>query len=77
MSWNYRILAFEENDEMVLQICEVYYDNENNPNAYGDKCIVGSTEGKDGLKWLLSKYKEALHKPILYGGDRFPKEYIE
>lgn len=77
MSWNYRILAFEQEDETVLQICEVYYNDENIPDGYTDKNTVISTEGKEGLRWVLSKYREALKKPILYGGDKFPSEYKE
>ncbi len=77
MSWNYRVLAFVQEDETVLQICEVYYDDENKPNGYTDKNTIISLEGKEGLKWMLSKYREALKKPILYGGDKFPQEYTE
>lgn len=75
MSWNYRVLAFVEDDETILQICEVYYDKNNQPNGYTDGNKVISTEGKSGLNWLLSKYHEALEKPILYGGDKFPQIY--
>lgn len=78
MSWNYyRVLAFVQEDEIVLQICEVYYDVENKLNGYTDKNTITSIEGKEGLKWMLSKYREALKMPILYGGDEFPQEYTE
>ena len=78
MSWNYRILAFEEKEEeVVLKICEVYYDENNTPNGYGEPNIMITTEGKEGLKWILSKCQEALEKPIIYGETKFPQEYIE
>lgn len=77
MSWNYRVLAFVHKDEVALQICEVYYDTDGKPNGYADGKTVISTEGIKGLKWVLSRHKEAISKPILYGGERFPEEYIE
>lgn len=75
MSWNYRVLVFVQGDETVTQICEVYYDKEGKPNGYTDKNIVASSTGKEGLVWMLSMYKDALKKPMLYGGDKFPQEY--
>ena len=77
MSWNYRVLAFEEKEEIVLKICEVYYDKDNIPNGYGEPNIMITTEGKEGLKWILSKCQETLEKPIIYGGSKFPQKYIE
>lgn len=70
-------MAFVQEDETVLQICEVYYNDENKPNGYINKNTITSIEGIKGLKWIMSKYREALKKPILYGGDKFPQEYTE
>lgn len=79
-TWNYRILAFEQEEPIVngadvLQICEVYYDNKGNPEAYTDRNGTISSEGLKGLKKMLKMYKEALKQPILYAGDKFPQEY--
>lgn len=80
MPWNYRVLAFEDkkSKEVELRIAEVYYVDGacTKPNAYGDANPV-STEGLEGLKWLLDRQKEALEKPILWGDERFPNEYSE
>jgi hypothetical protein len=75
MTWNYRILAFEYFDEVMLKICEVYYDKKGNPNGYIEDKGCSSTEGIKGLKWTLKKYNEALLKPILYGDKKFPNQY--
>ena len=34
MSWNHRVLAHKDGDEMYLQIHEVYYDKDGKPNGY-------------------------------------------
>lgn len=80
MPWNYRVLAFEykilDNDpEVELRVCAVYYTKRGRPNAYSEKESASSSEGIKGLKWVLGKYREALKKPILYAGKKFPKVY--
>ena len=77
MTWNYRVIAFVEIDEVVLQICRVQYDEDNEPVGYADPSITLSTAGMKGLRWILSKQRDALKLPILYGGERFPEEFIE
>ena len=74
--WNYRILAFKENTEIVFQICEVYYEN-NIPIRYGEKTIPSTTQGIKALRWIIDQYEEAFNKPILWGGENFPKKYEE
>ena len=75
--WNYRVLAFvsDVDDEVVFQICEVHYDVDGNKMGYTDGPTTLSSEGIKGLKWILARQREALNKPILYGGDKFPQEY--
>lgn len=80
MSWNYRILAFEykgldKEPEVEFRICEVYYTKRGKPNGYTDQNQTSSSEGIKGLKWILKKHAEALKKPILYAGKKFPKVY--
>lgn len=77
MSWNYRVLAFDEHPEVVLKVCEVYYNKEGVPDGYKEDTNFSTTEGIAGLKFLLSKYKNALIKPILFAGDKFPQEYLK
>ena len=77
MSWNYRVLAFAHPSEVVFEICPVYYSDSGKPNGYGKGEPVYSDTGKEGLVWRLQRYDEALLKPILYAGDRFPEEYNE
>ncbi len=80
MSWNYRILAFEhanldKTTEVELRVCEVYYTKRGKPNGYIEAKLFSSFDGVKGLKWMLSKHREALTKPILYSGKKFPKIY--
>ena len=74
--WNYRILAFKEDTEIVFQICEVYYEN-NIPVRYGEKTILSTTEGTKSLKWIMNQCQKAFNKPVLWGGEDFPKKYEE
>ena len=74
MSWNHRILAHKDGDEMYFEIHEVYYDEDGKPISYtADGANVGS-ESLDGIKWVLNKMKECVNKTILLADD-FPNEY--
>jgi hypothetical protein len=75
--WNYRVLAFENSEETIFAICEVYYNEKETPNGYADPNKTISDNGIKGLRWVLNKQKGALKKPILYGGEKFPQEYQE
>ncbi len=87
MTWNHRILAFKQDvsglppqfaekykDEIDLRVCSVFYDDNGNPNGYAEAKPVSSDQLK-GIKWILSKMKEATEKPILWAGDKFPQEF--
>ena len=74
MGWNHRILAHECKGEVYLQIHEVYYDEEGKPNSYTEPIPVGSETVK-GITWTLNKMLECRAKPILWAGEKFPKEY--
>jgi hypothetical protein len=78
MAWNYRVLAFKDkkSGEVELQISDVYYDYFGKPYVYG-KFYAASTDGIEGLKWILDRQREALDKPILWGDERFPQEFNE
>lgn len=75
MSWNYRVLALEHDKEIYFQIREVYYDKEGIPNSYSTSPSYIESENISGMEWTLNAYKEALSKPILYSGEKFPNEY--
>lgn len=75
MSWNYRVLAHEYHDELFFAIHEVYYNEDGTPDGCTQNAIGVAGENPDGLKWTLNRMKEALKKPVLWGGDRFPQEY--
>lgn len=74
MTWNYRILAHKnvDNDEVYLQIHEVYYDQDNNPISYTENPITVGGEDINSIKWSLNKMQEAINKPIL-SVDNFPQ----
>lgn len=73
MSWNYRILAHENNGEVYFQVHEVYY-NDGVPESYTLNTITVGSETIKGIKWSLNKMKEAVNKPILWAGAKFPTE---
>lgn len=88
MSWNYRVMRFQSNpavhwdkeQEIYLVINDVYYDKDGTPNGYGDvgRDRRGETvhgESIEDMRDILKRMTEALDKPILYGGDRWPQEY--
>lgn len=75
MGWNYRILASEHNDEIYFQVHEVYYDAKDMPDGYTKNAISVGGEDLDSIKSTLQKMEEALLKPILWSGDKFPQEY--
>ncbi len=44
-------------------------------DGYSDPGTIMVGETLKEARWTLNKMKEALKKPILYYGDRFPEEY--
>jgi hypothetical protein len=76
MSWNYRVLVSEEHGEPYFSMHEVHYTNDI-PHSYTKESISVSSETIEGINWHLEKMQEALSKPILYYGERFPQEYKE
>lgn len=73
MSWNYRILAKEENGELYYNVHEVYYEN-GLPRGYSANAANVCGETVKGLKWAINRMKEATNKPVLWYGDKFPQE---
>lgn len=75
MTWNYRLIAFIEDDELILEMCRVYYDDNNVAVSYSDNISMVSTDGLLGIKLEIDRYTDAMNKPIL-DGNNFPNEYI-
>jgi hypothetical protein len=77
--WNYRVLAVSNKtypDEISLEFYEVYYNDEGVPDGYTANPVGVGSDTMKGLGWVLNRMKEALKKPVLWEGKRFPEEYI-
>lgn len=72
--WNYRVLAFKEEDETFFQVRDVYYDDEGKPNGYSSVSSNISSDTVEGLKQNLKRIEECFEKPTL-SGDNFPEEW--
>lgn len=72
MTWNYRVLAHKEGDEVYFQIHEVYYEEKH--LGYTENGVTVGSEDVEGIKWVLDLMRECLEKPILSVED-FPNEY--
>ena len=75
MSWNHRLLAHEHKGEIYLRFHEVHYDENGKPIGCTYNPIPVGGESVKSCRWTLNRMKEALQKPILWYGDRFPEEY--
>lgn len=76
-TWNFRILAFidKRRPEKIYFECRTVYYTDNVPTSF---CEEGTTlygMNKKSLRWQFNAMKEAMTKPILWGGDKFPKKY--
>lgn len=68
--WNHRVVHQKDSDEDYFEICEVFYDVDNLPYAFGRADVSG-----DKLEFLseqLSWMMDSLSKPVLY----YPKDFI-
>lgn len=74
MSWNYRLMAIEHDDEIYIQVHEVYYEDDK-PVSYTEGPITMGGENIGEIKWSIDKINEGLKKPTLWWGDKFPQEY--
>lgn len=74
MTWNHRILAHKHNDDVYLEIHEVYYNEDGIPDSYTANAITIGSEELKGIRWTLNKIQECLKKPILWAGENFPQE---
>lgn len=67
MSWEYRVIKTETEKEDVFQIFEIYYDDDDNIEAWTEDCIAAMGSDKvENLKEDLENMKKACSlKPIL------------
>jgi len=77
MAFNFRVLArqYPDTDFMHFGIYEVYYDEAGNPTTYIGRIHSLETGTIEDLDWMVRRASEALAKPILWYGDKFPQEY--
>lgn len=88
MSYNFRVMAVPHPtkgwDEVWLTINDVGYDNDGNLANYGQlneapmfrRGEVPSGETIEDIRLALKLMENALAKPILCAGDKWPQEYI-
>lgn len=74
MAWNYRVLAFKEDDSIMFKIKEVHYDSKGNPSAWGDKICEVQGESESYMEDTLHRMGAAISKPVL-DADNWPNEY--
>ena len=74
MSWNYRIFAHKDGEDIFLKVHEVYYDEEGNPDGYNKACVMVNGYTPEWISEKLDILKECLDKPIFLADD-FPNEY--
>jgi len=74
-TFNHRVMAHKSGRFVYLQIHEVYYDDNGVPDGYTQNAVTVGGETTAELVWVLDKMKLCLDKPILWAGDKFPKEY--
>lgn len=74
MNWDHRVLVHEYKGNVSFSIRQVVY-LDGKPRWYKKGVpIIGSGSLED-IQWHLDSVQEALSKPILYAGERFPEEY--
>ena len=76
MSWNHRVLAEQNGDEVWYAVYEVYYDEESNPNGYGANGVVMGGNQISEIMWQTQMIQKALNKPIL-SKKNFPERFIK
>jgi hypothetical protein len=74
MTWNYRLLAFDDGDDKYFQIHSVYY-KKDKPVLFSTTGAVVGGNSIDGIISEINRFKKALNEPILHSGDKFPQEF--
>lgn len=76
MSWNYRLMVQPDGSGgMRFEIHEVYYNEEGKPGSYATLPADVSGSGIVDIMFGLNEMNDAINKPILWLGNRFPEEF--
>lgn len=75
MSWNYRIMAHLHDDTVYFNVHEVYYNKKGKPTSYTSTAVTVGGETVDELQQVLTRMTIGTGKPVLWAGEKFPKEY--
>ena len=69
MNWNHRVVncPSENGGDDLYTFKEVYYDDEDKPNAYSEPFMCG--DSIDEVQELLMRLHTALQKPVLHEND--------
>jgi len=66
MSWNYRIIRHETNDEVWYAVHEVYYDKDGTLNGWTEDPVrFGGNDREDLLKGLAMALRDCRELPVL------------
>jgi len=67
VSWNYRVIRFDEAGEPIYQIHECHYSRkgETIPTQWTEEPAHLISETRNGLLWSLSMMAEAVSHPVL------------
>jgi hypothetical protein len=81
MFWNCRVVVVhepeDETDEALMEVCEVFYNEKNEPCGYSETSAMSET--LEGLTEHLERMKDALALPVLRQSDfvgRFEDEEL-
>jgi hypothetical protein len=71
MTWNHRVIRFEENGNVYYAIHECHYDKRGDtiPMSWTANAVNVLSETRRGLLWVLSVMTEAVAKPVLTEKD--------
>jgi hypothetical protein len=65
MSWNYRVVKFDGGDEDFFEIKEVYYNEKNELEYFGDAVVVGDTI--EEMWSVMARFETALKQAPIDG----------
>ena len=61
--------------DIYLDMHVVHYRKNGKPKAYTVEPVTVGGEDIDSIKWVLDKMRIALEKPVIWHGEKWPKEY--
>lgn len=76
MNWNYRMVEFRDPtdaDNLITEICEVYYDDNGKPTGYA-KASIMAEGGAAELAAEMARISLALHRPVIDGDKDFEQK---